>query len=136
MSYLRIKSIFIVSCLALVLSVFTFSVSANSDTEKQCATDIQGKIPWNSSKNMNWEPKNIEQLCKGTEKPTQPGQCFNTIMNGHVSWGQSTEWEWQNAINLCSGSNDADKTVQCFKNAVATGKDWREAIMTCQRAVN
>ena len=54
-------------------------------------------------------------------------------MNGHINWGQGTDWEWQNAINLCSGSNDAEKTVQCFKNAIAAEKDWREAIMTCQR---
>jgi hypothetical protein len=114
------KSIF------LSLVVVFFSIAAFSD--------VQGKIPWNAEKNMNWDPKNVEQLCKGTEKASQPGQCFNNIMNGHVNWGQGTDWEWQNAINLCSGSNDAEKTVQCFKNAVGLGKDWQEAILTCQRS--
>lgn len=127
------KSIFL-SLVIAFFSFFSITANANPETEKQCFSDVQGKIAWNAEKNMNWDPKNVEQLCKGTEKPSQPGQCFNNIMNGHVNWGQGTDWEWQNAINLCSGSNDAEKTVQCFKNAVGLGKDWQEAILTCQRS--
>jgi hypothetical protein len=132
MNYLTVGRLCLASFLSLVLSALSFNVSASSDTEKACFSETQGKVPWTSDKDMNWDPKNVEQLCKGTEKPTQPGQCFNTIMNGHVNWGKSTEWEWQNAINLCSGSNDAEKTVQCFKNSVTAGKDWREGIMACK----
>lgn len=130
-SSLSLKCFLSLSTLSLML--IAGQAYADNASEKQCFDDVQGKIAWDNSKNMNWDPKNVQQLCKGTVKPSQPGQCFNTVMNGHINWGQGTDWEWQNAINLCSGSNDAEKTVQCFKNAIAAEKDWREAIMTCQR---
>lgn len=34
--------------------------------------------------------KNINDLCQGSTKPTQPGECFNKVMNGHVKWEMAT----------------------------------------------
>ncbi len=111
----------------------SFSVSA-SDHQEQCFNTIQGKIPWNKEKNMNWDPANVKQLCAGTSKPDQPGACFLSVLDGQVNWGSGIEWEWKNIINLCAGTNDAQKTVGCFQQATAKGLDWRDAILSCQRA--
>jgi hypothetical protein len=46
-----------------------------------------------------------------------------------MDWGKGTDWDWRNVINLCSGSSDAQKSADCFKKAIATGADWRDAIL-------
>lgn len=125
-----LKLFFIIGLTAFLHPV---SVSA-SDHETQCFNNIQGKIPWNDDKNLNWDPQNVKQLCKGTTNPSEPGACFVSVLEGKVNWGKGIKWEWQNIINLCSGTNDAKKTVNCFENAVGKGLDWRDAILFCQRS--
>lgn len=115
-----------------VLLSLPTTATAN-DHETQCFNNIQGKIPWNDDKNMNWEPENIKQLCKGTTQPAEPGACFLSVLNGRVNWGKGIDWDWKNIINLCSGTNNSAKTVECFQNATAKGVDWRDAILFCQR---
>jgi hypothetical protein len=113
------------------------SVAKANDHETQCFNDIQGKLAWNDeNNNLNWEPENVKQLCKGTTNPTEPRKCFSTIRTGRVNWGKGTDWEWKNIINLCSGTNDAEKTVECFNKGIAAGSDWRDVILLCQRANN
>ena len=126
-----LKVILIASIPILVMS----PIANASDHETQCFNNIQGKIPWNDEKNLNWDAENVKQLCKGTSNPTQPAECFNRVLEGHVEWGKGTNWEWKNIINLCSGTNDAKKSVDCFKQAIGTGTDWRDAIFMCQRAL-
>jgi len=127
-----IRAVLLVSITTLGSFLATPIAMAN-DHETQCFDSVQGKVPWADNK-LNWEAKNVKQLCKGTTKPTEPGKCFSAVRTGRVNWGKSTDWDWVNIINLCSGSNDADKTVDCFKNGVKTGLDWRDAILSCQRA--
>lgn len=116
---------------AALLSIGSSAIAA--DHQDQCFNNIQGKIPWNKEKNMNWDPANIKQLCAGTTKPDQPGACFLSVQEGQVNWGSGIDWEWKNIINLCAGTNDAAKTVDCFKQAKGKGLDWRDAILFCQR---
>lgn len=128
----------------LLAGVLTFFLSpaataADTDHESQCFKNVQGKIPWNDDKNMNWEPENVKQLCKGTSKPTEPGECFLAVNSGHVKWGKTSkggEWEWKNVINLCSGTDNAKETVECFNQGISTDADWRDVILTCQRKHN
>ena len=113
------------------------SVARANDHETQCFNDIQGKLAWNDeNNNMNWEPENVKQLCKGTTSPTEPRKCFSAVKTGRVKWGKGTDWDWKNIINLCSGTNDAEKTVECFNKGIAAGSDWRDVILLCQRAQN
>lgn len=120
---------------AVIANFGLFSMAYATDAETQCYNDVQGKIPWNDDKNLTWDIDNVKQLCKGTTNPTQPGECFNRVFEGHISWGKGTQWEWKNIINLCSGTNNAKKSVDCFTGAVTGGTDWREAIFMCQRAL-
>jgi hypothetical protein len=107
-----------------------------SDHESECFNSVQGKIPWNDDKNMNWDAKHVKQLCAGTTKPAEPGSCFLSVLDGRVNWGKGITWDWQNIINLCAGTNNAKKTVDCFESATGKGLDWRDAILFCQRADN
>ncbi|WP_445370241.1 hypothetical protein ACH518_11925 [Methylomonas sp. HW2-6] len=124
--------------LAVAVSLITLSfspISAQaSDHETECFNSVQGKVPWNDEKNMNWDPKNIKQLCAGTTKPAEPGACYLSVLDGRVNWGKGISWDWQNIINLCAGTNNAKNTVDCFEKAVGKGLDWRDAILFCQRA--
>lgn len=136
MKIFKIKSIKL-NCLVFLSFAAFMSIpfSANAtDHQEQCFNNVQGKIPWNKEKNMNWDPANVKQLCAGATKPTEPGACFLSVLDGQVNWGSSIEWEWKNIINLCAGTNDAQKTVGCFQQAVAKGLDWRDAILSCQRS--
>ena len=126
-----IKLAIVISSIALALNPLTAQAS---DHESECFNAVQGKIPWNDEKNMNWEPKNVKQLCAGTTKPTEPGACFLSVLDGRVNWGKGINWDWQNIINLCAGTNNAQNTVECFQKAVGKGLDWRDAILFCQRA--
>jgi hypothetical protein len=130
---------FLLLALAGLAGPWTISTAAATEHETQCFNEVQGKIPWNADKNMNWDPENVKQLCRGTTKPSEPGKCFLHLSSDHVkgevSWGRGTDWQWRNIINLCSGTNDADKTVACFNNGVKTGADWRDVILTCQRSL-
>jgi hypothetical protein len=125
----------LITCLSALL-ITPVAMAGDTEHETQCFNEIQGKIPWNEDKNMNWKPENVKQLCKGTSKPTQPGECFLAVNSGEVKWGKGSkagEWEWKNVINLCSGTDDAKKTVDCFNGATSKGQDWRDAILFCQR---
>ena len=121
----------IVALTGLVASPFAMA----NDNETQCFNDIQGKLAWNDDNtNMNWDPENIKQLCSGTASPTEPRKCFSSVKMGHVNWGKGTDWEWKNVINLCSGTDNAEQTLECFNKGVASGSDWRDVILLCQRA--
>ncbi|MCF7987523.1 MAG: hypothetical protein K9L60_08160 [Methylovulum sp.] len=122
-------------CLSAVSVLLIAPSAMANEHEQQCFEDIQGKLPWNDdNNNLNWDPENIKQLCKGTTQPAEPRKCFSSIRSGHVNWGGGTDWEWKNIINLCSGTNNADKTAECFKNGISAKKDWRDAILLCQRS--
>jgi hypothetical protein len=127
------------SLLATTLLIGFTGDAAATELEAKCIANVQGKIAWDGGTNMNWESKNLEQLCAGTTKPEEPGKCFIAVNTEHtkgkVSWGGGSDWEWRNIINLCSGSNDAEKSVTCFKNGIKAGTDWRETILICQRAL-
>ncbi|MFI3180452.1 MAG: hypothetical protein QX193_03190 [Methylococcales bacterium] len=115
------------------LTAFQISPAmANTHEESECAKHIQDKIAWDSNGHTKWEQKNINDLCQGSTKPTQPGECFNKVMNGHVKWGDGDKWEWQNAIHLCSGTSDSEKTISCFQSRIHAGTAWEEAILQCQ----
>jgi len=128
------RSVLLVSIAA--AGLFISSAATASDHETQCFDNVQGKIPWNDDKNLNWDPENVKQLCKGTVSPAEPGKCFLSVKSGQVDWGKGTVWEWKNIINLCAGTNDAKKSVDCFNKGISTGADWRDVILLCQRADN
>ncbi len=132
---LTTASILALSITALTSLVIVPTASA-TDHEAQCFEDVQGKIPWNDEKNLNWDAENVKQLCKGTTNPSEPGKCFLTVRSGKVDWGKGNEWEWKNIINLCAGTNDAQKSVDCFNKGISSGVDWRDVILMCQRTDN
>ncbi len=105
--------------------------------ESECFSHVQDKIKWDYDHTSSWEPHNIKQLCRGTVKPKQPGECFHAVMHGGtygndgINWGGGTRWEWRNAANLCSGANDANKRISCFKGHIKEGHKWQRAISEC-----
>lgn len=133
---LPIVRLLLVIASSVLLSVFINNSVMAAEHEAECYKEVQGKIPWNDEKNMNWDDENVKQLCRGTTKPSEPGKCFLKVRSGQVSWGEGTQWEWKNIINLCAGTNDAEKTVECFNKGTSSGADWRDAILTCQRSLS
>ena len=131
---LTTRSLLFVSLTALTGLMVSPTVMA-SDHETQCFKDIQGKLTWNDN-DMNWDPENIKQLCKGTTKPIEPRKCVASIRTSRVNWGKGTDWDWKNIINLCAGTNDAVKTEECFNKGISSGGDWRDVILLCQRSLN
>ena len=129
--YRLIKVAFAIASIGVFFNPLTAQAS---DHESECFNNVQGKIPWNDDKNMNWDPKNVQQLCAGTTKPAEPAACYLSVLDGRVNWGKGINWDWQNIINLCAGTNNAKNTVNCFEQAVGKGQDWRDAILFCQRA--
>ena len=130
------NTIKILSALFLIFCInFGQNVIA-SEHEPACKEHIQGKIAWNPGSNYEsaskWDDKNLDYLCKGTNYPKAPGDCFHGVMSGHVSHGDSDKWEYKNAIELCSGSNNADETINCFKGKIADKIKWDTAISQCQ----
>lgn len=116
---------------------FNFSQQAvASEHETACSQHIQDKIAWDDEGRTKWETANIEQLCKGTTVPKEPGECFHKVMTGHVKWGSSDKWEWKNAINLCAGTSNSEETITCFKNRVTAGETWDAAVFQCQSNKN
>lgn len=132
---LTTRSLLMIST-ATLIGLFLNTSAIAADYEAQCFNDVQGKIPWNDDKDMNWEAENVKQLCEGTSKPAEPGKCFLMVKSGQVNWGKGANWEWKNIINLCSGTSDAEKTVECFNKGVSAGADWRDAILMCQRSLS
>ena len=86
--------------------------------------------PYDSA--QKWEPTNLKRLCKGTDKPKEPGECFQKVMTGHVKRGASDKWEWKNAVALCAGTNDSEGRIACFKDRISAGAKWDAAILECQ----
>ncbi len=101
-----------------------------------CAAQVQGKIAWDYKGSKRWRQDNIDRLCRGAERSTEPARCFNKVMHGGVNWGGGTRWQWKNAIDLCESSTNADATIGCFQRKIKKGKSWKAAIKTCGRAVN
>ncbi len=135
-NYISVKRSFLVLSITVFATLFISPVASASDHETQCFNEVQGKIPWSDEK-INWDPENVKQLCKGTTKPSEPGQCFLSVKSGQVEWGKGNKvWEWKNIINLCAGTNNAKERVSCFTKGVNAGGDWRDVILSCQRSDN
>ncbi len=128
-------------CFIIGAFVISFSPDTNAvdhaDAETECFKHVQDKIKWDYDHTASWEPHNIKQLCRGTVKPKEPGECFHAVMHGGtyandgISWGGGTRWEWRNAANLCSGANDANKRISCFQGHLKEGHKWQQAIAGC-----
>lgn len=125
------------------IAALFFVIAANhsqtvfaSEHEAGCKGHVQGKIAWDPTSNYEsaskWDEKNLHYLCQGTKKPKAPGDCFHSVMTGHVSYGDSDKWEYKNAIELCSGTSNADETINCFKGKIADKVKWDTAISQCQ----
>jgi hypothetical protein len=111
-------------------------VVANTDPEKECYDLIQGKIAWNNTNSKSWAPNNVNQLCRGTTKATEPGACFRYVLFNGNDWGQTANHSvsWKEASDLCSGTSDATATTQCFKSKIAARQSLTEAINACTNA--
>ncbi|HEY8187305.1 MAG TPA: hypothetical protein VIF64_14620 [Pyrinomonadaceae bacterium] len=122
---------------SLLLPVFAFflleppQVAEVQSSESECFDLVQGRIAWNYEGNRSWSPNNIQNLCRGTSNPRQPGRCFYRAMHGNINWGGGTRWQWENALQLCAGTNDADETISCFQEKVRSGLGWSDAIRAC-----
>ncbi len=100
--------------------------------EQLCKDLLQNKIAWDYEGRKEWSVVNLERLCKGTTDGSQPPNCFDRVMHGGISWGDSTECQWQNAIDLCEGTGNAAPTITCFQNRIRKGNGWQEALSACQ----
>jgi hypothetical protein len=124
------------SVLSLVLSINISQNASANEHESACKDYVQNKIAWDPNSAyetaQKWEQVNLENLCKGTNTPKAPGECFHKVMTGHVKWGTSDKWEWKNAITLCAGTDNADERISCFNGRVNAGEKWDTAIFQCQ----
>lgn len=122
--------------LSLIVAACFGQSALASEHEEACKGHIQGKIAWDPASNYEsaskWDDKNLSYLCKDTNNPKAPGECFHHVMTGHVSYGDSDKWDYQNAIELCKGTSNADEPINCFKGKIANKVDWKTAIQQCQ----
>lgn len=100
--------------------------------EQVCREGVQGKIAWNYQGNTSWAANNLERLCRGTTKGSEPARCFRHVMHGGVEWGGGTRWQWENALDLCEGTSDAARTIRCFEAGIKRGWSWQRAIDRCE----
>lgn len=128
LSVLMALAAFVISAGALL---GTSPASALTASETACYNNVQGKIAWNYSGTTTWAATNVNNLCAGTNNPTQPGKCFETAMFGGVKWGSGTEWTWQNALALCKGTNNAQSQINCYKQRVFLGMGSKKALESC-----
>jgi hypothetical protein len=112
----------------------SLSAAKAQTRESLCFDNVQGQIAWDYQGSRLWSDTNVRNLCRGTIRPYQPGQCFNRAMHGGINWGGGTQWQWQNALNLCAGTNDADGTIACFQSKISQGIAWPEAIRACNES--
>jgi hypothetical protein len=105
--------------------------SALTTAEQQCVNNVQGNIAWNYSGNTAWAAINVNNLCIGTNNPTQPGKCFEKAMFGGTKWGNGTTWTWQNALALCKGTNNANTQINCYKQRLSFGMGSKKAVESC-----
>ena len=111
-------------------SSWTNAIAACDERAPTCENAVQGKIAWDYNGSTQWNPSNVNRLCRGSAS-VEPARCFEHAMHGGVNWGGSTRWQWGNAIDLCEGSADAARTVRCFQNQIARGQSWQNAIAAC-----
>ncbi len=102
-----------------------------------CRDALQGRIAWDYDGSTLWAATNLERMCGGAPRSTEPARCFQTAMHGGIgeggiSWGGGNRWQWQNAVELCAGVTDADATISCFRQQIANGADWQAAIRACR----
>ncbi len=102
-----------------------------SSPELSCYQEIQGRIAWSYLGTTSWASENVEDLCRGTSEPSEPGRCFDRVMHGGVNWGGGTEWEWQDVLQLCQGANNAQARIDCFQARIRNGENWQSAINAC-----
>jgi hypothetical protein len=122
----------ILSTLTFIFGLYFSQSVMATENETACKEHIQNKIAWNYDGQKQWESENIERLCRGTDTPNEPGECFNKAMQNHVEWGGSDKWEWQNAVSLCAGTGNAARRISCFKKRIVAGETWDAAIFQCQ----
>ncbi|KJV07676.1 hypothetical protein [Methylocucumis oryzae] len=136
MNFLTTKNtVKVLSAISLIFSVNISQNASATEHEKMCKEHIQNKIAWDTSDGAGaykWEDANLENLCKGTKTPEEPGECFHKVMTGHIKWGDSDKWEWKNAIALCAGTDDADEKIACFEGRIKAGEKWDAAIFQCK----
>ncbi len=130
------NSIRLLSVVPLLFALaYPLSVGA-SEHEAACKDYIQNKIAWDYNSPyesaQKWESANLESLCKGTNNPKEPGECFQKVMTGHLKWGASDKWEWKNAVALCAGTDNSEERITCFKGRIEAGAKWDAAILECQ----
>jgi hypothetical protein len=127
--------------LLLVFAIFSVGLTPSAKVqtnESRCFDMVQGHIAWDYNGSTTWATGNVQNLCRGTFSPSQPGRCFQRAMHGGINWGGGTRWEWKNALELCAGTSDAYATISCFQDKIHNGVAWAEAIKSCnhQRCVN
>ena len=98
----------------------------------RCASAVQRKIAWDYAGSKSWSQTNVRKLCAGAESSLQPARCFDRVMHGGVSWGESTRWESTNALELCQGTLDAEATISCFEKRVPARLPPKESISACR----
>jgi hypothetical protein len=113
------------------LAIYLLTPPAFTTEERACADYIQGRIAWNDDGNTQWTETSLKDLCQGTERPVQPGLCFNNIRNIPLERGAEVQRDWKNAVALCTGTNDAQERISCYRNKVALNQHFRDAIETC-----
>lgn len=108
-------------------------VAASNDLQgKICQASIQDQIEWDYEGNRRWAAANLEKICENAVYSLQPGVCFNRVMHGNISHGESTRWHWRPALKLCAGTDNANATIKCFSDAISQQTAWPQAIEQCR----
>jgi hypothetical protein len=102
--------------------------------ERVCYDLVQDRIAWNNAGSTHWDRADVERLCAGTSKGTEPAHCFDGVMRGGVDRGGGTTWLRTDAVDLCAGTDDSDATIHCFQESIAQHKSQRQAIEACRRS--
>ena len=106
---------------------------AQAEIEQACFDLVQNKIEWNYVGSKTWDPPNIQNLCRGTTKSTEPPDCFQRVMHTGINWGGGIQWDWTEASALCAGTDDANATISCFKARIAQKVPKQAAIGECKK---
>lgn len=75
----------------LCLYSLTSTAAAQTAEEEQCFYAVDGKVAWNRSGAVIWNPQNIRNLCQGVKQVQARISCFQAGIAQHGEWMQALE---------------------------------------------
>ncbi|MBV8030277.1 MAG: hypothetical protein JO035_02085 [Betaproteobacteria bacterium] len=57
--------------------------------EQECFAAVQGNVAWDKAGNKNWQPGNVQRLCRGVTDVGARINCFSAQIKANVQWGEA-----------------------------------------------